>query len=105
MQNKYGLKFTLKAENDLDEIYSYISTELNAEVAAENLMDKIEIGIMRLTEFPLSGSFVLDKPLKDRGYRKLVIANYIVFYLVDEFYKQVVIMRILYGAINYQDIL
>jgi len=48
---------------------------------------------------------VLDEPLKARGYRKLIVDNYLVFYLVEELDKEVVIMRILYGATNYQDIL
>lgn len=105
MLSDYSLKFTQKAENHLDEIYKYVSSELKAESAAENLMDKFEIGIMKLKKFPSSGSTILDKPLKDRGYRKLVINNYIVFYLVNELVQQVVIMRILYGASNYQDVL
>lgn len=103
--NNYSLKFTPKAYNDLDEIYSYISTKLFAEVAAENLMDKIESEIKRLAEFPFSCGFVLDEPLKNKGYRKLIVDNYIVFYLLNEVEKQVVIMRILYGAINYQNVL
>jgi toxin ParE1/3/4 len=103
--NNYGLKFTPKAEEDLDEIYSYISTKLVAEIAAENLMDKIEGAVMRLKEFPFSCCHVLDEPLKRRGYRKLIIDSYIVFYLLNEEEKQVVIMRILYGASKYQSYL
>jgi len=103
--SNYSLKFTPKAYDDLDEIYSYISTKLFAEVVAFNLMDKIEIEINRLTEFPFSCSLVLDEPLKSRGYRKLIIDNYIIFYLLNEVEKQVVIMRILYGATNYQNVL
>ena len=56
-------------------------------------------------DFPYSGSFVLDDLLKSKGYHKLIIENYLVFYLVNEIEKQVVIMRILYGAQNYQNIL
>lgn len=60
---------------------------------------------MRLTGFPYSGSVLLDEFLKSKGYRKLIVDNYIVFYLVNELEKQVVIMRILYGAQNYRDLL
>jgi len=105
VKNNYSLKFTPKVEEDLDEIYNYISTKLFAEGAAVSLMDKIENSIMRLKEFPLSCSYVLDKPLKNRGYRRLIVENYIVFYLVDEVEKQVVIMRVLYGASDYENIL
>lgn len=102
---EYSLKFTSKAEEDLDEIYGYIANNLLAPEAAENLMDKIETGIMRLKAFPYSCSFVLDGPLRKRGYRKLIVDNYIVFYLVNEQERQVVIMRILYGASNYHTII
>ncbi|MCC9293478.1 type II toxin-antitoxin system RelE/ParE family toxin [Clostridium sp. WLY-B-L2] len=48
---------------------------------------------------------VIDETLKQRGYRKLIIDNYIAFYLVDDNKQQVIIMRILYGARNHKDIL
>ena len=106
MEDKeYSLKFTAKAEEDLDEIYYYIADNLFAPETAESLMDKFENRILRLKAFPYSCSFVLDETLKKRGYRKLVIDNYIVFYLVNEQKEQVIIMRILYGASNYKDIL
>ncbi|WP_068965176.1 type II toxin-antitoxin system mRNA interferase toxin, RelE/StbE family [Desulfosporosinus sp. BG] len=101
----YSLKFTPKASEDLEQIYSYISEDLFADAAAHNLLEKIERNIMKLRYFPYSGSFVLDELLRNKGYRKLVVDNYIVFYLVNELERQVVIMRILYGAVNYQNML
>lgn len=106
MEDKeYRLNFTTKAEEDLVEIYDYISNNLFASEAAGNLMDKFENKIMRLRAFTYSCSLVLDETLKQRGYRKLIIENYIVFYLVKEQTEQVIIMRILYGASNYKSIL
>lgn len=104
-ENSYLLKFTSKASEDLEQIHSYIAEKLFAETAANNLLEKIESSIMRLKNFPYSGSFVADEPLKSRGYRKLVIDNYLAFYLVNESEKMVVLMRILYGAQKYQDLL
>lgn len=104
-RRKYSLKFTPKASEDLEQIYSYITGTLLAELAADNLLERIESSIMKLRSFPYSGSFVLDEPLKNRGYRKLIIDNYIAFYLVNEQEKQVVVMRIIYGAQNYQGLL
>jgi toxin ParE1/3/4 len=101
----YGLKFTSKAEEDLDEIYGYITKTLLAEKAAADLMAKFEASILRLKDYPYSCSFVVDEPLKSRGYRKLIVDNYIAFYLVNEIEHRVVIMRILFGASNYQLIL
>ena len=104
-ENNYNLKFTPKASEDLEQIYVYISEKLSADIAADRLLERIEKNIMRLKSFPYSCSYVLDELLKSKGYHKLVVDNYIVFYLVNEAEKQVVIMRILYGAQNYQDLL
>ena len=104
-ENKYGLKITPIASEDLDEIYSYIANELLNEDAAENLMEKIENSILRLKDFPFSCGFVADEILKQKGYRKLVIDSYIAFYIVDEKEKQVVIMRVLFSRQRYQDII
>ena len=105
MQNSYQLKFTPIAEDDLDGIYRYISEHLVAPKAANDLMEDIEDSIIRLRDFPYSGSPVADDILSSRGYRKLIVKNYIVFHLIDEAEKQVVIMRVLYGAQKYENIL
>jgi toxin ParE1/3/4 len=105
LENKYNLKFTLKASEDLEEIYIYISEKLFDNTAATSLLESIESNIMRLERFPYSSNLVLNEVLKNKGYRKLIVDNYIVFYLINEVDKQVIIMRILYGAQNYQEIL
>lgn len=105
VENRYSLQITPKANEDLDEIYSYIVNELFNEGAAENLMKKIETNVMRLQDFPFSCSFVKDDVLKDKGYRKLIIENYISLYIVDEEEKQVVIMRVFYGRQKYQELI
>lgn len=104
-ENKYKIKITPKAYEDLDEIYSYIVNELFNRDAAERLVYDIETSIMRLKDFPFSCSFVTDDVLKKKGYRKLVIDNYLVFYIVDEIDCQVLIVRVLYGRQKYQDII
>jgi len=104
-ENSYSLKFTPKASEDIEEIYSYISGKLFDNIAANNLLEKIENSIMRLKDFPYSCSLVSDELLKSKGYRKLIIENYIAFHLVNESEKQIVIMRILYNAQSYQDVL
>mgnify|MGYP000850257477 FL=1 len=104
-KNNYSLKLTPKASEDLDKIYSYISKELYAEKAVKNLLEKIETSIMRLKDFPFSCNYIVDKFLRKKGYRKLIIDNYIAFYLVNQKEQQVIIMRVLYGRQEYQDLL
>ncbi|HHX61621.1 MAG TPA: type II toxin-antitoxin system RelE/ParE family toxin [Epulopiscium sp.] len=105
MENNYSVKMTPKAVTDLDNIYGYISEELFAVSTAENILERLETGIMRLKEFPFSCNYVADEFLRNKGYRKLIIDNYIVFYLVDEGKKQLIIMRVLYGKQKYEDLL
>ncbi len=105
MQNSYKLEFSPIANDDLDGIYRYISEHLVAPKAANDLLDNIETSIMRLKDFLYSGSPAVDDILNSRGYRKLIVKNYILFYLIDETEKQVVIMRVLYGAQQYESLL
>jgi addiction module RelE/StbE family toxin len=104
-RNSFSLKITPKARIDLYSIYKYISDNLLNVTTANLLMKKIETNIMRLKDFPFSCTHVSDEFLKHKGYRKLVVENYIVFFIVDEKAKQVVIARVLYGRQNYRDII
>ncbi len=102
---KFNLKFTKLAQTDLDKTYYYISSTLISPRAAGRLMDSIEQSILRLLEFPLSCPCVEIEPFKTKGYRKLIVGNYIVFYKVDNKKRDVIIMRIVYGARNYKEVL
>ena len=105
LTNNYELKITKKASEDLADIYKYITEELKNKTAALDLIDEIEKNTLRLREFPYSCSYVEDINLKRKGYRKLIVKNYITFYIVNEMHKKVTIMRVLYGRQNYQDII
>ncbi len=105
MANNYTIKMTPKAVEDLDIIYRYISEELFATSAATNILERIEKEIMRLREFPFSCNLVADEYLKNKGYRKLIVDNYIVFYLIEEEKDRVIVMRVLYGKQKYENLL
>ncbi|MEC5423245.1 type II toxin-antitoxin system RelE/ParE family toxin [Virgibacillus sp. C22-A2] len=96
------MKVTPKAYEDLNSIYGYIVNEFYNEEAADDLLEKIEVNIMRLRDFPFSCSFVNDEMIKDKGYRKLIVDNFIVFHLVNETDKVVVVMRVLHGKQRYE---
>ncbi len=100
--NKYLIEFTSKAIADLEKIYVYIANELFNPDAAQNLLDNFEKKIMILRSYPFSSNVVQDTYLRKKGYRKLVIDHYLIFYLVDENEKKVRIMRVLYGAQQYE---
>ncbi|NLB42677.1 MAG: type II toxin-antitoxin system RelE/ParE family toxin [Clostridiales bacterium] len=105
MASNYTIKMTPKAADDLDNIYQYISEELFATSSAANILEKIEKGIMGLGQFPFSCNYVADEYLRNKGYRKLIIDNYVVFYLIEEENDKVIIMRVLYGKQKYENLL
>jgi toxin ParE1/3/4 len=105
MANNYTIKMTPKAANDLDDIYRYISEKLFATSAATNILERIEKEIMRLRKFPFSCNYVADEYLRNKGYRKLIVDNYVALYLIEEEKEQVIIMRVLYGKRKYENLL
>jgi len=105
LENKYLVKIVPKAEEDLNDIFYYIALELNNKSAAEKLINKFSSKILRLQEFPFSCSLVEDFLLKNKGYRKMIIDNYILFYIVNKEDQQVVVMRVLYGRKKYEGLI
>ncbi|MHB1452773.1 MAG: type II toxin-antitoxin system RelE/ParE family toxin [Saccharofermentanales bacterium] len=101
MASHYDLKVTYLAQEDLNEIFFCISENLKAPAAAKSLMEAIIDGIQSLCNFPYKSPESTDLILKHRGYRKLVIENYIALYLVDENSRQITIARVFYGAMDY----
>ncbi|WP_339252805.1 type II toxin-antitoxin system RelE/ParE family toxin [Sporosarcina sp. FSL W8-0480] len=102
---KYEVKITNAASTDLEEIYYYISKKLHANESAKELLSKIEVSILRLSDFPFAYSLVTDDLLREKGYRKLIVGNYIIFYLIDEENRHVLIMRVLYSRRDFKNLL
>ena len=89
------------AKTDMEQIYDYIAFDNRYE--ASKMLDKFEKAFEQLSQFPKSGSFILDKRLKKKGYRKLVVDNYIVIY--RETNDEVQVLHVKNGAMRYMDLL
>lgn len=83
--------FSVSANDDLEDIYLYVSETLKAIKAADNFLYKLSNNIMRLEEMPESCSLY-----KNSIYRKLIINNYMAIYYYDKKNKIVSILRIVY---------
>lgn len=101
MLDRYKVKLTPVAVDDLDSIFNYIFNELHATTAAHHIINNIETEIFHLAKFPYFCEAVRDEVLNRKGYRKLLIDNYIVFYIVNEELKIVQVMRIIFGKRDY----
>jgi len=99
----YNYVFTPLEEQDLNDIFDYISLDLSSPQAAERLIDSIQAAVEKVCEFPFSRPLIADKILRDKGYRIIMVANFNLFYIVDS--QTVVIRRVLYGRRNYETLL
>lgn len=95
---KYKIKIFSNAKRDLKDIVNYLNT-LSPQ-AAIKYYDLIVENIGSLAEMPERCSFVRDVALKAKGYRYLLIENYLVFFVVKA--DTVQIRRIVYGKRNYE---
>lgn len=103
MHRKYSIRYLDVAISDLQDIIDYITFELKAYQAANNLLIKFEESISNLRDFPFSGvEYKRDKNL-EFDYRMIFIDNFTVFYVVFE--KEVEIHRVLYSRRKYDDLL
>lgn len=102
----YAVRFTRYAARDLDDMFRYITYELDAEKAAKELMREVEDSIANLREFPFSAPQAKDDLLARKGYRALTVRKkYVVMYRVYEDRQQVIIHRIFYGRRDYAKML
>jgi len=97
----YKLKYQAIARQDMVEIVTYISHDLQNPTAANKLAEEMVLTAEKLTEFPyVKATYTSPKPLK-REYRKLNVKNYIMFYWVNEEIKTVSIARVTYVRRDY----
>lgn len=101
MADRAKLIYLPAAVHDLEEILDFVRRD-SIERAAK-LLGKLDTEIARLARFPRLGVVPKDPRLARKGYRVLVIANYLVFYVADK--GSIRIRRVIHGARRYQFLL
>ncbi|MEG1514696.1 MAG: type II toxin-antitoxin system RelE/ParE family toxin [Clostridia bacterium] len=101
MSDVYTYELMPSAILDLDGIMDYITVQLCAKDSAIALLDEIEEAIVGACRFPEAAPPVNDVLLKRKGYRKLIVKNYIVFYIPDDANRKLNVMRVMYFARDY----
>ena len=96
MEN-YRIIILPSAQKDLKDYINELSPD-----AAPKLYDEIVDSIITLEHMPLRSPLLKIPELRAKGYRVLVVQNYLVFYVVSD---KVEIRRILYGRRRYEDLL
>ncbi len=97
----YKLEYLPLALQDMEEIASYISHNLQNPYAAESLSVKLVEAADSILTFPYAHPAY--QPIKSLrwDYRKLSVENYLMFYWVDESSQKVTIARVIYAKRNY----
>ena len=101
----YSFRFTDNAYAELDEILNYISSALTNKEAAAAFLDELKSKIDEICQFPQSGQIVENEYLLRSEVRKVFVKNYIVYYLADDFNKDIIILCLTYGRRNQEQIL
>ena len=91
---KYQILRTDKFEEQLREIILYIANDSGSVDIALNYLDKIESSIIRLEDFPTSGSLPRYSVLRKQGYHVLIVERHLVFYKINEAEKIITIYAI-----------
>jgi len=101
MDFKYNLEFTDDCKNEILEIYEYISQNLASTEAAKKLMKKIKTSIMHLSEEPYLYMRIDTTNNSHNNFRRIVVNNYVILYLVSEANHTVYISHMYYGKKKY----
>ena len=97
------VRYSPEAVNDLDEIWAYISDELQNPESALKTVNGVMDTVDRLNDFPEMGPPLSSVTNIESMFRFLVCGSYIAFYHLDG--NAVSIDRILYGKRDYIRIL
>ena len=97
MSEKYTVKITQQAQEQIREIVSYIRFTLQAPETATKMLDTLQEEIASLDQFPNCVPLTEEEPWHSAGIRKLPVKNYLVYFWVNEERKKVQITAVVYG--------
>ena len=94
--DKFKVKFNPRAIRELDHIYEYIANEKLAPENAKGQVDRIKKAVLSLDTFPQSHQERNEGRYAGKGYRQLLVDNYIAIFRIDESQKTVYVVTIQY---------
>ena len=95
--DKYKVKITPQASEQMYEIFNYISNTLGEPVAAERLLDELRESTLSLGIMPKRIALIDEEPWKSHGVHKMPVKNFIVYFWINEELKEVHIIAVIYG--------
>ncbi len=98
--DKYKIKLNPRAFRDIDDIFSYIALEKLSPENARGQTDRIWTALKKLETFPQSHQERNEGRYAGKGYRQLLIDNYIAIFRIDETKKVIHVVTIQYQGRN-----
>lgn len=98
--DKYKVILNARAYRDLDEIFEYISKDLQSPENAKGQTDRLWKALKKLETFPQAHQERVTGTYAGKGYRQLLIDNYIAIFKIDELNKTVHVIIIQYQGRN-----
>ncbi|MBR2257520.1 MAG: type II toxin-antitoxin system RelE/ParE family toxin [Blautia sp.] len=102
---RFSYALTEIAEEDVEEAFDYITNELHNPEAASSFADELDEKLEEICRTPKSGRPVHNPYLKRDGIRRVLVKNYIAYYLIDETEAKIVVLRVVYNRRNQDEIL
>lgn len=90
--------YTLKAKQDLRNIYDYIAFTLLVPDAAKNTVERIMTTVRSLESMPERNPLYKNEPWHSQGVHFVPVRNYLVFYTINSNTETVSILRIMFGG-------
>ena len=98
--DKYKVKVNPRAISELDRIYKYIADDKLSPQNARGQVDRMNKAVLNLETFPQSHQERNEGRYAGKGYRQLLIDNYVVIFRIDELHKTVYVVTIQYQGRN-----
>lgn len=99
--DEYAVRLNQKAFRDLEDIFMYISLGKLSPENAQRQTERIRNAIQKLENFPQAHQERINGRYAGKGYRQLLVDNYIAIFKIDEKEKIVYIVTIQYQRRNF----
>jgi toxin ParE1/3/4 len=97
-EDRWAVTYSNSFERDLDEIFDYIAdATLDPEIAARQVA-RIKETANTLDFMPYRHRLHYDERLRGLGVRRMLVDNYVIWYVPDEKQKTVTITRVIHSA-------
>ncbi len=94
--DKYNVTLYPRAYRDIDDIYAYIAIDKQSPENAKGQTDRIWDALLSLEKLPQAHQDRQTGKYADKGYKQLIIDNYVAIFRIDMVKKTVYVVTIQY---------